>query len=332
MLTVDQVRFFADQGYLVVSGVLDDTDLAPVKDEYNAVLASAADELFASGELTSTFAELSFADRYTAMLGEFPGLYRYLNISLPLSNEPVSAAECRMHAGPAVFDLLRNDKILDIVESLIGGEIRSNPVQHIRLKPPQSAVPAQVAGYSNIGVTTWHQDHGAVMDEAEETDMVTVWVAVTEAAVENGCLVASPSTHVPQELTLHCPGVNVDVAAENYIPQAMRDGKPIVSLPVEAGSLVLLNKYIEHAALPNTSDQLRWSFDLRYQPIDQPTGRPAFPSFVARSRADPDSVMSDWREYAAQWEATRRTMLGEGFGFPIFEESRWLANAGHPAC
>ncbi|NND03917.1 MAG: phytanoyl-CoA dioxygenase [Acidimicrobiia bacterium] len=332
MLNAEQIGFFEHQGYLVVPEILDEADLVPVKAEYEEVLARAAGELFAAGSISSTFGELEFADRYVAMLSEFPGLYRYLNISLPLSNDPLSAEDCRMHAGPAVFDLLCNDKVLDVVESLIGGEIRSNPVQHIRLKPPQSDLPEEVAGYSNIGATTWHQDHGAVMDEAEDTDMVTVWVAVTDAAVEHGCLVVSPATHAARQLTLHCPGLNVDVAAENYIPQAMRHGKPVVALPVAAGSLVLLNKYVEHAALANTSEQLRWSFDLRYQPADQPTGRPAFPSFVARSRDNPRSVMTDWRQYAAQWEETRRTMLGPGFGFPVFEESRWLVNAGHPAC
>ncbi len=332
MLSREQVQFFDEQGYLVVPDVLDGSDLAPIIAEYEEVLAGAARELFASGEIPSTFEELGFADRYVAILGEFPGLYRYLNISLPLSNDPLPPEECRMHAGPAVFDLLRNDKILDVVASLIGGEVRSNPVQHIRLKPPRSAVPEMVSGYSNIGVTTWHQDHGAVMDEAEATDMVTVWLAVTDAAVENGCLVVSPQSHSAAELTLHCPGVNMNVAAENYIPEAFRDGKPIVALPVKAGSLVLLNKYIEHAALDNTSDRLRWSFDLRYQPVGQPTGRPAFPSFIARSQNNPDDVMTDWRQYAAQWEDARKTMVGDGFGFPIYEQNRWLANAGHPAC
>ena len=39
--------------------------------------------------------------------------------------------------GPAVFALLRNQAILDAVESLIGPEIYANPVQHVRIKPPE---------------------------------------------------------------------------------------------------------------------------------------------------------------------------------------------------
>lgn len=332
MLTAAQLTAFSDQGFLVVPDLLDESDLEPVRREYEQVIDAVARELEAAGKVSSSHGDLSFADRYTALLGEFAGLYPYLNISLPLSNEPVPPDQCRMHAGPAVFSLLRNVKVLDIVESLLGGEILSNPIQHIRLKPPLRAVPDEISGYSNVGATTWHQDHGAVMDEAESTRMVTVWLAMTDAGVDNGCLVVSPGSHRPGELTLHCPGSNVDVAAENYIPQAMRDGKPVVALPVAAGGLVLLDKYTEHAALENKSDRLRWSFDLRYQPVGEPTGRPAFPAFVARSRSDPSSEMRDAAEYAAQWEAARLTMKAGGFGFPVFEEDRWLANAGHPAC
>ena len=38
---------------------------------------------------------------------------------------------------------------------------------------------------------------------------------------------------------------------------------------------------------PDTSDRLRRSFDLRYQPTGLLIGRPALPSFVLRSRTDP---------------------------------------------
>jgi hypothetical protein len=59
------------------------------------------------------------------------------------------------------------------------------------------------------------------------------------------------------------------------------------------------------------SDDIRWSFDLRYQPIGQPTGRPAFPGFVARSRRYPESELRDWREWRQLW-LDARARLAEG--------------------
>ena len=54
-----------------------------------------------------------------------------------------------------------------------------------------------------------------------------------------------------------------------------------------------------HSSLSNNSDDVRVSLDLRYNPTGQPTGRPEFPGFVARSRRDPSSELRDpeaWKQ------------------------------------
>ncbi len=330
MLTEAQVAFFEAEGYLLVPDVLDAGDLHPVVAEYETALDRAASDLHAQGLLKYKYPGMSFAERYIAIVTECPDVYRYLGISLPLSNGPTDENTCRAHTGPELFKLLRHRKVLDIVESIIGPEILSNPVQQARIKPPIEALQGAMAGYSNVGSTTWHQDFGAVMDDAADTDMLTVWIAITDASPEMGCLVVIPRSHESGELTLHCPGVKVE--GENYIPAALLEGRPAVPLPATAGSLVLLSKWTEHGALDNTSDRLRWSFDLRYQPIGQPTGRPAFPAWVARSRSNPDSELHDPEEYARLWEEARRRIIAGSNEGPVFEQARWAANAENPIC
>ena len=207
------------------------TICVPFAMKYTELLDATAEHLTASGEVSRAYAHLLFEERYVALLNEYPWLYRYLNISLPLSNDTVAPDECRVHAGPAMFGLLRHPKLLDVAETLIGSEIYSNPVQHIRLKPPVDAIPAEVADYSNIGAAWWHQDHGAVMDEAADTEMLTVWIAVNEATAENGCLVCIPRSHLMAGLTMHCPGHNI--AAENYIPGSSSRQRSDPSAPRE---------------------------------------------------------------------------------------------------
>ncbi|MDX1440634.1 MAG: phytanoyl-CoA dioxygenase family protein, partial [Rubricoccaceae bacterium] len=194
-LTDSQVARFRDQGYLCVEAVLDDADLAPLWNEYDALLDKVARRLHAHGEIPSIYSGLPFERRYPRILADYPPLYRFLNISLPLLNEWADPSEWSMHTGPAVFDLLRHPKILDVVESIIGSEIYSNPVQHVRLKPPESHVPISVSEYSNIGVTTWHQDYVSLLDEVADTQLLTVWLAVTDATEENGCLVCVAGSH-----------------------------------------------------------------------------------------------------------------------------------------
>ncbi len=332
MLTESQLHQFAEQGYLVVPDVLSEEELDPVVDEYEAALGRAARRQRELGNLTSTRAELAFADRYTALITENPDVFYYLGISLPLDYEELDPELVRVHTGPALFDLLRHPALLDIVEPIVGPEIALNPVLQARLKPPQRLLTGAMASYSNVGATTWHQDFGAVMDDAIDTNMLTVWVAMTDATEDMGCLVVQPGSHREGTLTLHCPGVANP--AENYIPRAMLDRHSIapVPLPCTRGTLVLLSKYTEHGALPNVSDQLRWSFDLRYQPAGQPTGRPAFPSFLLRSRSDPDREVTDPAEYAAAWEATRGRILAGEMDGPLYEQGRWLKNRDNPVC
>ena len=59
--------------------------------------------------------------------------FQPMDISLPGDR---IYADTPMHFGPAIFDLVTDSRLLDLVEDLIGAEITSNPIQHIRIKPP----------------------------------------------------------------------------------------------------------------------------------------------------------------------------------------------------
>ena len=231
--------------------------LKSIEDEYCLLLDREVVELFKARRISSTYPELPFGPRYVAVLSEEPALFERINISLPLYNKDFPA-DAKVHTGPAVFAMLTNPGLLDCIESLIGPEIQSNPVQHVRLKPPKKSVPESLAGLSYVGKTTWHQDMGALMDEADDTEVVTAWVAATTATQDNGCLSAIPVSHKKQKLVLHCPGKGI--AAENYIPASLLgDGgkKRVKPLPVRRGGVVLLNRYTQHSALHNKTGDIR---------------------------------------------------------------------------
>lgn len=310
---------FEESGFLVVEDVLDAADLAPLEAEYAALLDRVADDLFAAGALASRYADLPFGARYSRVIAECPQAHRRFNISLPLDNGRRDPASFQMHAGPALFETLRHRKILDLVEQFIGGEIACSPVQQMRMKPPEAMLSGAVAGHSNVGATTWHQDIVALLPEADETEQLTVWLAVTEATTENGCLVSVPGSHREGPKT-HC--ANAALASEPQIPGKLirKKARP---LPVKKGGVVLFHKLNVHRALPNRSDGLRWSMDLRYHPVGQANGRSAFPGFVARSRRAPETELRDPAAWAALWSAARERILSGAHQGPIFADQRW---------
>jgi phytanoyl-CoA hydroxylase len=278
--------------------VLDpETDLDPVVREYENLLDQLTRRWHADGLIASTFSELPFAERFARVLSAAPrelNVMSHFDISLPFEGVKETTP---IHLGPETFGLLTNSKLLDVVEQVIGGEVFSNPIQHTRIKPPERDLPEHLQVSSLLAKTDWHQDKGVHLPEADDTHMLTVWLPLTDATPDNGCLCVIPGSH-RDGLVTHCmrPGAR--------IPDALLDGTPI-PVPISRGGVLLFHHLTKHASLRNESNGIRWSFDLRYQPIGQPTGRPAFPGFVARSRENPASAMRDWRDWADLWLATR---------------------------
>jgi ectoine hydroxylase-related dioxygenase (phytanoyl-CoA dioxygenase family) len=313
---------FNDQGYLAVEDILDlDLDIQPVVNEYMALLETLSARWLADGTISSTYADLPFAQRLAHVLTETgPTGYAPFDISLPFTGV---TEETPIHLGPATFGLLTSPRLLDAVEQLIGPEILSNPIQHVRIKPPEHLLPADFRN-SLVTQTDWHQDQGVALPEVDETTMLTVWLPITDATEENGCLCVVPGSH-EQGLVTHCPG-KTEARKALHIPDELR-GHDVVPVPIRRGGALFLHRRTMHASLSNQSDGVRWSFDLRYQPIGQPTGRPWFPAFVARSRQEPAREVRDWRAWADLWRAARTKLTTEP---PTGKFNRWSGD--EPVC
>ena len=322
-LTTVQLAQFATEGYLVVENVVDpERDFAPIYAEYEQVLEGIARELHAEGVISSLYADLPFAARLTEICAESGRVFtQHFDFSLPQNGV---RPDTPIHTGPAIFRLLTNPDLLDLVESVIGPEIFSCPVQHTRTKLPQRALGAH-AGNGLVGKIPWHQDNGVLMPEADDSTILTVWMPLSEATVANGCMQVIPRSHRVGKLFDHCPGGPGGLA----IPDALLPpGAPAV-LPMQPGSVLLMTQSTVHSSLDNvTPDQVRVSLDLRYQPIGQPTGRPAFApaGFVARSKEHPETELRDPAVWRRNWLAVREALAAQEN--PAF--NRWRADA--PVC
>ena len=323
MLSQEQLQQFEQDGFLCIDNVLRERDMQPLRQEYDTLLNEVGARY---GVADAHWLSQSFDARYASLIQRYPSAYEYLDISLPMVSE--MAADAGVHAGPAVFSLLSNPALLDIAEQFIGPEVYSNPVQHVRLKPPESMLDAEGRGNSNIARTYWHQDAAVVLEQAEQTPILTVWVAMTEASVERGCMEAIRGSYHWPELALHCPGKTG--LGEIFIPDKLADAHERVPLEVSAGGVVLLHQKTWHGAGPNTSEHLRWSFDLRYQPSGLSTGRDFFPGFLARSQAAPNDVLSDAELWRESWMRARRD-ISTGSTQAVFN-TRWQSFDDDPLC
>ena len=188
--------------------------------------------------------------------------------------------------GRAMFEFMRNDSLLDLVEPLIGTpEITCNPIQHLRPKLPASDP------HGGEHVAKWHQDIAVMLPEADPVFILTVWIALAEATPENGCMEIIPG--VQGQGLLHRSSATLS-------PEEMPKGEP-VALPMSRGDVLLMHKEIPHRSFPNRSDTIRWSIDLRFQATGTPTGRSFWPDFAVRSAAAPSSVLTDYEAWSKMW-------------------------------
>ena len=184
------------------------------------------------------------------------------------------------------------------MESVIGPEIFSSPVQHTRMKPPDRLVPRSAR--SIVSKTPWHQDQGVALPDADNSTILTVWIPANEATVANGCLELVPGSH-RRGLVDHCPRFE-NGRKGLAIPSQLIDLDRVTALPMRPGSVLLLNQRTMHGSLANTTpDEVRISFDLRYLPVGQPDGSAQTErGFVARSAADPQQRPARSRSLAAE--------------------------------
>lgn len=296
MLSDAELKQFNREGYLVVENVIDEGTRQAVMAEYADLMDVLYDQWHGEGKVPAPTPGMGFWDKLEVAYKTGFDWYQPLDISLPHAD---IAEDTPMHFGPAVFQMATHPKILDIAERILGPELTSNPIQHVRIKPPERLVSSDEVR-AHVVSTDWHQDRGVTLESADETEMLTVWLAITDATVENGCLQVKPG--IETEMIPHCTLTQTGIT-DTYLPK-----RPAVPAPVKAGGAVIFHPLTPHASLSNQSDGYRWSFDLRYNVTGQSTGRDHFPSFVARSRSNPESELRDWKVWKEMWEETRTTL------------------------
>lgn len=313
---------FEEDGFTILRGILDPRkDLDPILKAYEKRLDALLSRLVAEGQMKDSYQDLQFGQRVAKLYSVTGANYvQEFNISFPVKgglakDTPVMTDAC-------IFHLLRHPAVLDAVEKVLGGEIMSNPIQHARVKPPERSITG-AHGQGLIRGIPWHQDQAAVTPDADNSSMCTVWIPITDCEKHHGCMVLIPGSHKKHGLLPHCPGMSVP---DKECPDAEKG----VPLPMRQGDILVMHKLTLHSSLANVSEDFcRVSVDLRFNAAGSPSGRAALPSFVARSRSNPESELTDPADYAKLW-AEARDALASSSPEDVHLQNRWDSGAHQP--
>ncbi len=142
--------------------------------------------------------------------------------------------------------------LLDHVEQLIGPNIVLFSSHIIsKAKGDGLAVP-------------WHQD--GIYWDLEPMDVVTLWLAIDESTVENGCMRVIPRTHTLGPLE-HVKETNPEgkVLDRGLKPEFV-DEAQAVNCELKPGDCSFHAPYLIHGSTRNTSQKRRCGYTMRFMP------------------------------------------------------------------
>ncbi|MBW7894060.1 MAG: phytanoyl-CoA dioxygenase family protein [Opitutaceae bacterium] len=270
-LSPQQVSFFHEEGYLIVPDVFDPADLEPLRNALHAEIDRKARELKAEGKLENLHEELDFDRRLAA-------IHRDSKENGELIMKHLEGLRGGGFHAPEMFDVIAHPKMLAAVGALLGtSEIVASSVYRIRPKLP------------NIGrgVVPWHQDSGYFSPHCDTQLIITCWVPMVDATVENGCMQILPRTHTGKVVKHHTGGnAGFLVIKDEDLPD---DPRRSITAACPRGGVVFMTNRTPHCSTPNYSDHIRWSMDLRYQSAEVPNNVGLWPEQIdAEGNADPE--------------------------------------------
>ncbi len=224
MLDVKQLDFYNLNGYLSLEGVFSKT------------------QIDALSEVTDQFVEKS---RLIVKEDEIFGLESDHSAENPRLTRIKSP-----HKVHSIYeDVMRDNALLDILQELIGIDIRLQGTK-LNMKIPGGGRQVE-----------WHTDWGHYPHTND--DLLAVGVPLDDVTEENGCMLVMPGSHKWPEISHHQDGYFIGAVDGDHI-----DMEKAVPMIMNAGSISIHHVRTLHASAPNVSDKPRRLLLLSYGAVD----------------------------------------------------------------
>jgi ectoine hydroxylase-related dioxygenase (phytanoyl-CoA dioxygenase family) len=159
-------------------------------------------------------------------------------------------------AEPAFRQHLYNPNIVPLIAQLTDCDTVRVWHDQIQVKPPFIG-----------GPTGWHQDH-PYWPIIEPSDLISAWMALEDATIENGCMWMVPGSHKWGPINGGTIGQKEDELTPNPNPEWLPEHAKVEIVPIEvpAGHVALHHCLTWHGAPPNKSAKNRPAIAVHYMP------------------------------------------------------------------
>ena len=293
------MNHFYEYGFVIKYDLLPHSLLNSVISSVDHQVDALANSLLSAHRITDPCLDKDFFHRLTALETQFPSICTLLHRQGVLA--------------PEVQRLWLSDQLMGVARQLVGPDLAGHPVWNLRTKIPSPQKDVAVTeAQADQATVPMHQDAAYLDSTADRVLQLTAWTPLLDATVQNGCMQVLKGGHRAGVVSPHvgCAGaswyIEMDMPA---IPSHLHVDpvKDLVTCEVPFGSVLFLNNLIPHRSLPNLTDSIRWSFDLRWQSPHLPGGFYGLKKPILLAKADDPSYTPDWRSWAEVERATLQT-------------------------
>ncbi len=159
-------------------------------------------------------------------------------------------------AEPEVFAYLFHPGLARAAATLMGTDAVRVWHDQVQYKPPRKG-----------GPTVWHQDH-PYWPVLEPADLVSAWLALDDADVENGCMSIVPRSHLWGRYGDGTVGIRPEDWGPAHDPAFVPRGESAVPVacPTPAGHVMFHHCMTWHGAPPNRSGRGRPAIAVHFMP------------------------------------------------------------------
>lgn len=219
---------FRTRGYVHLRGLLTPAEVDALEVDYDRFLRR---EIEVPGK------------DYCDMAGDYgrdPDDFSIINVMLPRRYHPDWQGNVFEERGVSVADQLCGDGMTLDYDQLLA-------------KQP----------HKEDAVFAWHQDM-AYWPDTPDTRTATLWLAIDDSTVDNGCMRFVPSTNQEAALRPHVPQFG-DRGESHALGTNLRDDDVVVPVPISRGDVTVHNERVLHGSGGNSTAGFRRAYILAFR-------------------------------------------------------------------
>ena len=113
----------------------------------------------------------------------------------------------------------------------------------------------------------WHQDGVYWGESLDPMHVITMWLAVDESKVENGCMRVIPGSHNHRDRRYEAVKRGNNLFGSEVVEEDLDESKA-VNLELEVGECHFHDAWTIHNSSPNVSQKRRCGYTMRYMPAN----------------------------------------------------------------